>query len=143
MTYSSHYDTDITFGVFGTGTGGIGRRTLEVSKHKDDLVPVAACDRNGIAVARSGLGTLNHTALSVAALENCGLTVTGIVLNEYEGETLAARTNPAELERMTGHPVATLPPLDTGDPAAVVRAVTDEVPASFVPADRDVRDGLF
>jgi len=44
---------------------------------------------------------------------------------------------------MTGHPVATLPPLDTGDPAAVVRAVTDEVPASFVPADRDVRDGLF
>jgi len=46
-------DTDINFAVL--GTGGIGRRTLEVSEHKDDLVPVAACDRNGIAVDHDGL----------------------------------------------------------------------------------------
>ncbi len=44
---------EITFAVL--GTGGIGRRTLEVSKDKDALVPVAACDRNGIAVDHGGL----------------------------------------------------------------------------------------
>ncbi|AFZ73382.1 hypothetical protein [Natronobacterium gregoryi] len=45
--------TEITFAVL--GTGGIGRRTLEVSQHADGLVPVAACDRNGIAVDHNGL----------------------------------------------------------------------------------------
>jgi len=45
--------TDIDFAVL--GTGGIGRRTLEVSQHKDGLTPVAACDRNGLAIDRDGL----------------------------------------------------------------------------------------
>ena len=44
---------DINFAVL--GTGGIGRRTLEVSQHKDGLTPVAACDRHGIAVDHDGL----------------------------------------------------------------------------------------
>jgi len=44
---------DITFAVL--GTGGIGRRTLDVSRHKDGLTPVAACDRNGVAVDHDGL----------------------------------------------------------------------------------------
>lgn len=44
---------DIRFAVL--GTGGIGRRALEVSQKKDGLIPVAACDRNGIVVAHDGL----------------------------------------------------------------------------------------
>ena len=44
---------DVTFAVL--GTGGIGRRTLEVSTHKDGLTPVAACDRHGVAVDHDGL----------------------------------------------------------------------------------------
>jgi hypothetical protein len=44
---------DVTFAVL--GTGGIGRRTLDVARHKDGLTPVAACDRNGVAVDHSGL----------------------------------------------------------------------------------------
>jgi len=44
---------DVTFAVL--GTGGIGRRTLDVSRHKDGLTPVAACDRNGVAVDEDGL----------------------------------------------------------------------------------------
>ncbi|MBV0903097.1 transcriptional regulator [Haloarcula salina] len=44
---------DIRFAVL--GTGGIGRRTLEVSQHKDGLTAVAACDRNGVAVDHDGL----------------------------------------------------------------------------------------
>jgi len=44
---------DIRFAVL--GTGGIGRRTLEVSQHKDGLTAVAACDRNGVAIDHDGL----------------------------------------------------------------------------------------
>ncbi|QCW02197.1 transcriptional regulator [Natrinema pallidum] len=44
---------EITFAVL--GTGGIGRRALEVSQHKDALTPVAACDRHGVAVDFDGL----------------------------------------------------------------------------------------
>ncbi|MFA9518616.1 transcriptional regulator [Halopenitus sp. H-Gu1] len=44
---------DITFAVL--GTGGIGRRTLEVSTHTEGLTPVAACDRHGMAFDADGL----------------------------------------------------------------------------------------
>ncbi|WP_247730963.1 transcriptional regulator [Halovivax limisalsi] len=44
---------DTRFAVL--GTGGIGRRTLEVAQYKDGLTPVAACDRNGVAVDHDGL----------------------------------------------------------------------------------------
>ncbi|WP_415381753.1 transcriptional regulator [Halosimplex sp. TS25] len=44
---------DVTFAVL--GTGGIGRRTLDVSRHKEGLTPVAACDRDGVAVDEEGL----------------------------------------------------------------------------------------
>ena len=43
----------INFAVL--GTGGIGRRTLEVSTAKETLEPVAACDRHGVAVDHDGL----------------------------------------------------------------------------------------
>ncbi|GAB3669416.1 transcriptional regulator [Halopiger thermotolerans] len=44
---------ETTFAVL--GTGGIGRRALEVSQHKDGVTPVAACDRHGVAVDFDGL----------------------------------------------------------------------------------------
>jgi len=44
---------DVTFAVL--GTGGIGRRTLEVSQDKEHLTPVAACDRHGVAIDHDGL----------------------------------------------------------------------------------------
>ncbi|XGI83516.1 transcriptional regulator [Halorutilales archaeon Cl-col2-1] len=37
------------------GTGGIGKRTLEVSEYKDDLNPVAVCDKEGVAIDFDGL----------------------------------------------------------------------------------------
>jgi dethiobiotin synthetase len=60
-------------------------------------------------VARSGLGTLNHTLLSVEALRHRGIPLLGLVLN---GPFHA--NNTATLERLTGAPVlACLPPLAT------------------------------
>ncbi|MCU4802502.1 transcriptional regulator [Halobacteria archaeon HArc-gm2] len=44
---------EINFAVL--GTGGIGRRALDVSRDKPQLTPVAACDRHGVAVDHDGL----------------------------------------------------------------------------------------
>lgn len=86
-----------------------------------------------IVVARSGLGTLNHTALTVEALETRGVETHAVVLNEYEGATLAERTNPDELERMTGVPVHTLPSLALDSPAAAIAGVRKHLPDAVFP----------
>ncbi|MCP9849161.1 dethiobiotin synthase [Cyanobium sp. Morenito 9A2] len=58
-------------------------------------------------VARSGLGTLNHTLLSLEALDRRGLPLLGIVLNGPSHPN-----NAATLEALSGAPVlAQLPPL--------------------------------
>ncbi|NDG74444.1 MAG: dethiobiotin synthase [Synechococcaceae bacterium WB8_1B_136] len=64
-------------------------------------------------VARSGLGTLNHTLLSVEALRHRQIPLLGLVLN---GPLHA--NNRCTLERLTSAPVlACLPPLATIDAA--------------------------
>ena len=55
-------------------------------------------------VARAGLGTLNHTLLTVEALRRARVPIFGIVLNG-KADGYAGRTNPALLRRLTGLPV--------------------------------------
>ncbi|WIV66329.1 dethiobiotin synthase [Natrialbaceae archaeon AArc-T1-2] len=104
------------------GIGGL-RVPIAGDREVIDLVADLECD--AVVVARSGLGTLNHTALSVDALAARGVDVRAVVLNEYAGETVAERTNPAELERMTDQPVVTVPPLAALDTEHVIAAVRD------------------
>jgi dethiobiotin synthetase len=60
-----------------------------------------------VLVARSGLGTLNHTLLSVEALQRRGIPLLGLVLNGP-----IHPDNPRTLETLCGVPVlAELPPL--------------------------------
>lgn len=58
-----------------------------------------ALDYPLVIVARRGLGTLNHTLLTVEAAQRRTLRIAGIVLNspEPDDNTLAAATNAAEL----------------------------------------------
>ena len=73
-------------------------------------------------VATTGLGTLNHTLLTVAFAEQFNLQIAGIVLNGLRRETagLAEATNPVEIEKLTGVPVIGVVPyekqLDTSYP---------------------------
>ena len=61
-----------------------------------------------LVVCRSGLGTLNHTALSVAAIESAGVRVAGLLMNGYEIDAAANEADPSLssnrlwLERLTG-----------------------------------------
>jgi len=68
-----------------------------------------------IVVARPGLGTINHTALTVECARARGLRLAGIVINGYpDSPGLAERTNPGEIERLTGLPILAMLPQVAG-----------------------------
>jgi dethiobiotin synthetase len=71
-------------------------------------------------VAKSGLGTINHTVLTVKAAQAAGIQVAGVILNRYpEKPGLAAETNPGVIAALTGVPIlGRLPEVeDLGGPA--------------------------
>ncbi len=78
-----------------------------------------------VVVARTGLGTINHTLLTLMALRTRGLVVAGIVLSGAPNPG-----NRAALERFGAVPVlAELPRLPQVDAAAVTRLATERIPA--------------
>lgn len=67
----------------------------------------AALDAPVLVVASPGLGTLNHTALTLEALSRRQLSCAGVVLGAWPAEPdLACRTNVADLETAVGGPLA-------------------------------------
>jgi len=111
---------------------GIGGLRVPLAEGREVIDLVADLEVPALVVARSGLGTLNHTALTVSALRRRDVTVHGVVLNRYEGATVAERTNPDVLAELTGCPVWRLPEIAT-DPDAVVDAVREHLPLAVVP----------
>ncbi|MCI0453408.1 MAG: dethiobiotin synthase, partial [Candidatus Dadabacteria bacterium] len=66
-----------------------------------------------IIVACPGLGTLNHTLLTVESARVRGLNVMGIVINQFPAKPgFAERTNPELILRMTGAPILGVLPFD-------------------------------
>jgi len=64
-----------------------------------------------VVISRAGLGTINHTLLTVQSIRDTGLAVAGIVLNQFHGgDELAAQTNGPILEDLSGCPVHILEP---------------------------------
>jgi dethiobiotin synthetase len=99
------------------------------------LVPLTARETYGdlavalalpvLVVARAGLGTVNHTALTVEALRRRGLEVQAIVLDRTAPEDdPSVPHNAAEIARLTGiAPAATLPYVhDIGARARALRS---------------------
>lgn len=81
-----------------------------------------------IVVARPGLGTLNHTALTCEALRARGVACGGIVIGSWPREPdLAARCNLDDLPVYSGEAVVGLMPEGSGalDPPAFLAAATD------------------
>ncbi len=59
-----------------------------------------------IVVARAGLGTINHTVLTVKAAQQAGVPVAGVVINRYpEKPSLAEETNPEVIAALTDAPI--------------------------------------
>ncbi len=59
-----------------------------------------------IVVARAGLGTINHTVLTVKAAQQAGVPVAGVVINRYPAKpSLAEETNPEVIAALTDTPI--------------------------------------
>jgi dethiobiotin synthetase len=73
-----------------------------------------------LVVARPGLGTLNHTALTLEAMAHRGVQVAGVVLGSWPTDPdLAMRSNLRDLETIAARPLAGALPTGAGtlDPA--------------------------
>jgi len=81
-----------------------------------------------IIVARLGLGTLNHTLLTVRQAQAMKLKVAGVILNDTTGKRgLAERTNLIAIPKLTGVPLlGVMPHGDRGKDSAV-RAIVDRL----------------
>jgi dethiobiotin synthetase len=60
-----------------------------------------------VIVAKPGLGTINHTLLTISALQHSGSTISGVVVNFAQDTMagLAEKTNPWIIEKLSGIPV--------------------------------------
>jgi dethiobiotin synthetase len=75
-----------------------------------------------LVVAEAGLGTLNHTALTLEALAHRGLELAGVVVGAWPAAPdLACRSNLADLETLAARPLAGALPAGAGgaDPATI------------------------
>ena len=55
-------------------------------------------------ISRPGLGTINHTLLTIDALKNKGLDISGVIINSSENNRkgLSEKTNPEVIEKLGG-----------------------------------------
>ncbi|GIH96121.1 ATP-dependent dethiobiotin synthetase BioD [Planobispora siamensis] len=68
-----------------------------------------------LVVARAGLGTLNHTALTLEAMAGRGLRPAGVVIGSWPAEPgLAERCNVADLEMLAARPLTGVLPEGAG-----------------------------
>jgi dethiobiotin synthetase len=72
-----------------------------------------------VVVASPGLGTINHTLLTIEAARAVGLSVAAVVLTPWPEEPSAVeRSNQETIESLTEVAARTLPPLDLNDTAS-------------------------
>jgi dethiobiotin synthetase len=70
-----------------------------------------------VVVAAPGLGTINHTLLTIESVRSAGLEVASVVLNRWPREPSAMeRSNLETIERLGSVPVQTLPRFELSEP---------------------------
>ncbi|MFQ5574347.1 MAG: adenosylmethionine--8-amino-7-oxononanoate transaminase [Terriglobia bacterium] len=85
---------------------GVGGVMTPLTRSMSFLDLAGSLDLPVVLVARAGLGTINHTRLSLEAINRLGIEVVGLVVNGLPGDPdEAERTNPEQLEELTGLPV--------------------------------------
>jgi dethiobiotin synthetase len=100
------------------GAGGLLVRLDEEGGTLLDLASVleALTEVEVVVVASAGLGTLNHTELTVGALRARGIEPTGLVVGSWPAEPgLAERCNLEDLPRVTGLPLLAVIPEGAGN----------------------------
>jgi dethiobiotin synthetase len=76
-----------------------------------------------VVAARPGLGTINHTLLTLEAARRAGLDVAGVVLTPWpEAPGEVERSNRTTIERLGAVAVSTLPPIPRAEPEHLAAA---------------------
>jgi dethiobiotin synthetase len=92
------------------GAGGL---LVPLAEGKTNIDLIRECEFPVLLVARLGLGTLNHTLLSLEALASRKIACVGIVLNQTtEEKGIAEETNPEALKTLAPVPVLGVVPFD-------------------------------
>jgi dethiobiotin synthetase len=105
------------------GIGGV-KVPLGDSTYVIDLI--GALRLPALVVASAGLGTLNHTLLTLEALEREQIPIVGVILNGSTEKSLAEKTNLEALHEHTSHPcfgVLKQSKSYAKDPSATARAL--------------------
>jgi dethiobiotin synthetase len=95
------------------GVGGI----MAPIETRRTVLDIARClSLPAIVVARPGLGTINHTLLTLHALRSGTIPIAGVVINQYPPDTpsTAEETNPRAIEKWGKVPVLCVVPRFTG-----------------------------
>lgn len=91
---------------------GIGGLLVPIDRQTTVLDLARAMDYPVVVVTRPSLGTLNHTALTIQALQTAGLRIAGLIVShgQPDSDDLSLATNADWLEHMNQCPIlATLP----------------------------------
>lgn len=68
-------------------------------------------DIPAIIVARAGLGTINHTILTIEYAKRSGIKIVGVIINDYKGG-IVEEENPGIINELTGIPILGIIPND-------------------------------
>ncbi|MCK5343818.1 MAG: dethiobiotin synthase, partial [Candidatus Heimdallarchaeota archaeon] len=84
-------------------------------------------------VARAGLGTINHTLLTIDHAKRKGVDVAGVIINGYPDEpSLAEKNNPAMIEDLSGVSVLSALPFVDAEAANLLEKVVSAVDVDSV-----------
>jgi dethiobiotin synthetase len=102
---------------------GVGGLLVPISPSASVLDLAVALELPLILVARPGLGTINHTLLTVQAARTAGLRIAGIVMTPWPAQPDAmVRSNRDTIERLAKIPVVGLPFVASAEPGLLAAA---------------------
>ncbi len=113
--------------VLAEGAGG-----LLVPVYEDFMIRdlVKMLELPVLVVARPGLGTINHTLLTIEAARSAGLEVLGVIISNYPPDTddIAVKTAPDIISELSGVDIlGILPESDPANPEALIDMMINSV----------------
>jgi dethiobiotin synthetase len=113
---------------------GVGGLLVPIDRSATVLTMISWLTLPAVIVARPGLGTINHTLLTIESLRHAKIPVAGVVINEYPPETpgIAEETNPRMIEKWGKVPILCLVPRFSGK---AIPKLPPDVAAAVDPVD--------
>ncbi|KEH93970.1 dethiobiotin synthase [Clostridium botulinum] len=97
--------------IVAEGSGGIVCPMVHNEKSTillEDIIKLL--DLDTLLVASAGLGSINHTVLTVKYIENAGLNIKGIIVNGYDENNICHRDNVKMIKKLTSKDIIALIP---------------------------------